>query len=137
MNAPEYRTLREACGLSQQDAAALHDVALRTIGHWETGRNNIPAGAERELRDLDATIERGVTNVLTLTAELSQKHGPVDSVLLTRYRTAADYAGSRPDREGLPYPCHNALLGRAMVALRREGYSSEFVWYSAAPRVGF
>ena len=39
MTAAEYRTMREACGLLQQAAAEFHDVALRTIGHWGTGRN--------------------------------------------------------------------------------------------------
>jgi len=136
MTAAEYRTLREACGLSQRDAAVFHDVSLRTIGHWETGRNNVPAGAAEEMRGLNDAIERGVENMLTLVDELAGQHGAPDAVALTRYRTAGDYAGSRPDREGLPYPCHNALIGRAMLALRRLGRNAVVSWHSAQPGGG-
>ena len=121
MTSAEYRTLREACGLSQQDAAIFHDVSLRTIAHWETGRNNIPAGAARELRALNDRIEQGVTNIQTLIGELAGQHGQPEQIALTRYRTLADYAGSRADREGLPWPCHNALIARAMLAIERTG----------------
>lgn len=134
MTPAEFRTLREACGLSQQDAATFHDVSLRTIAHWETGRNAIPVGAAQELLDLNATIERGVQNVLTLAGEIAAQHGEPAIIRLTRYRTADDYAGSRPDREGLAHPCHNAMLGRVLVALRRSGRAAEIVY--AAPAEG-
>ncbi len=133
MTSAEYRTLREACGLSQQEAATFHDVALRTISHWETGRNNIPAGAAQELLDLNALIERGVQNVMTLVAEIAAEHGPADEVALTRYRSLVDYAGSRADREGLPWPCHNAMIGRVVVRMTRERLPFVVAW-SAAPR---
>jgi DNA-binding XRE family transcriptional regulator len=132
MTSAEYRTLREACGLSQGEAATFHDVALRTIAHWETGRNNIPSGAAQELLDLNATIERGVTNMQTLVAELAGQHGTPDQIALTRYRTPADYAGSRADREGLPWPCHNALIARTMLAMQRAGRAVVISWADPA-----
>ena len=96
-------------------------MSLRTISHWESGRNGIPAGAARELLDLNALIEQGVTNALTLADEIAAQHGAPDAIALTRYRTIDDYLGSRPDREGLQFPCHNALLARTMVAFQRAG----------------
>ena len=128
MNAAEYRTMREACGLSQSDAATFHDVALRTISHWESGRNNVPAGAAAELMGLNARLEQGVQNTLTTVSELTAEHGAPAVVALTRYRSAEDYAGCRAAAEGLPWPCHNALIGRVMVALDRIGLRAEVSW---------
>jgi transcriptional regulator with XRE-family HTH domain len=128
LTSAEYRTLREACGLSQQAAATFHNVSLRTINHWEEGRNNIPDGAARELLGLNATIERGVENALTLVGELAGQHGEPDVIALTRYRTAADYANSRAASEGLPWPCHNALTARTMTALERIGARVTISW---------
>ena len=131
MRSAKYRTLREACGLSQQDAAVFHNVSLRTIGHWEAGRNNVPAGAAQELLGLNSTIEAGVTSVMTLFAELAGQHGQPDAITLTRYRSAADYTGSRPDREGLPHPCHNALIARTMLAMQRQDRPVVISWADA------
>jgi hypothetical protein len=49
-------------------------------------------------------------------------------VQLVRYRSPDSYAGSRADREGLPWPCHAALVGRMMVALERAGARVEIAW---------
>jgi transcriptional regulator with XRE-family HTH domain len=125
VNSAEYRTLREACGLSQQAAAAFHGVAVRTITHWETGRNNIPSGAAEEIERLNANIERAV---LDTAKTLKSQHGEPHAVALTRYRTDAGYAGGRAAAEGLPHCCHNALVGRAKIALERLGASVSIVW---------
>ncbi len=116
MTPAEYRTLRETCGLSQQAAADFHNVALRTIAHWETGRNGVPAGAAQELRTLNARMERAASEAVALWHEHS-----AESVALVRYRSLDDYRGSRADREGLPWPSHNALIARLMLALERAG----------------
>jgi len=128
MTSAEYRTLREACGLSVRDAAAFHDVAERTIVHWETGRNGIPDGAGEQLMRLNARIERAVLEVVDLYVDQRDRHGEPDTVALTRFRTAKDYAGSRAALEGLPHACHNALTGRTMVALERIGARVEIAW---------
>jgi hypothetical protein len=128
MTPTEYRTLREACGLSAREAAEFHQVAERTIVHRETGRNGIPDGAAEELRALNATIERGVENALTRVAELAGEHGEPDTVALTRYRTPESYAGSRPAREGLLHSCHNALVARTMLAMQRIGCVVTISW---------
>lgn len=123
MTPAEYQTIREACGLSQQAAASFHNVALRTVQHWEQGRNAVPAGVAEEIRRLDARIERAVLEAVDLATE--QKPDAVD---LIRYRTDESYAGSRADREGLPHGCHNALIGRTRVALERLGMPVRIAW---------
>jgi transcriptional regulator with XRE-family HTH domain len=110
MNSAEFRTLREACGLSQQAAAAFHDVAIRTIAHWETGRNSVPAGAAEEIGRLNATLERAVIEAIDLAEDLKRQHGAPDAVALTRYRTEDAFADSRAAREGLTHASHNALF---------------------------
>lgn len=128
MNSAEYLTLRKACGLSQRGAAAFHGVAPRTIPHWETARNNIPEGAAEELRHLNATIERAVRETLDLYMEQKAIHGEPDAVTLICYRTPESYADSRAGREGLAHPCHNALIGRMMIALERIGARVTIAW---------
>ena len=128
MNSAEYRTIREACGLSQQAAAAFHDVAIRTIAHWESGRNSVPAGAAEEIGRLNALIERAVLEAIDLVQDMKCDHGEPDAVALTRYHSEDAYAGSRAAREGLPHACHNALIGRTKVALERIGARVEIAW---------
>jgi hypothetical protein len=54
------KTLYAAClsrlGLSQAEAAVLHDVRLDTVKSWSAGRNPVPAGAWDDLRDVEAKI---------------------------------------------------------------------------------
>jgi hypothetical protein len=128
MTSAEYKTIREACGLSQQAAAAFHCVALRTVQHWEEGRNGVPAGVADEIRRLDARIERGVIDAVDLYKDPRGQHGTPDAVALVRYRTAESYSGSRPGLEGLLYPCHGALIGRMRIALERIGAVVKISW---------
>ena len=128
MNAAEYRTLREACGMTVRDAAAFHQVAERTIVHWETERNRIPPGAAGELTQLNAQIDRAALEAVDLYREQRERRGELDAVALTRYRTAEDYATSRAAREGLPHACHNALVARTMPALERIGARVAISW---------
>ncbi|WP_428485949.1 helix-turn-helix domain-containing protein [Rhodopila sp.] len=127
MNAAEYRTLREVCGLSARDAAAFHQVAERTIVHWETGRNGIPPGAADELAQLNARIERAVRASVDLYRESAPPDAP-DAVALVRYRTARSYADSRAAREGLSHASHNALIARMMTALEQAGARVMIDW---------
>lgn len=54
------KSLYAAClsrlGLSQAEAAALHNVRLDTVKSWSSGRNKVPDGAWEDLRDYEAQI---------------------------------------------------------------------------------
>ncbi len=128
MTSAEYKTLREACGLSQQAATQFHSVALRTIQHWETGRNAVPSGAADEILRLDASLERAVLEALDLYADKRAEHGEPAEVALVRYRDADAYTGSRPNREGLPFGAHGALIGRLRAAFSRIGVPVTIAW---------
>lgn len=49
-----FRELRHSCLLSRKQAAAYLGVCLRTLRHWETGRNRVPWSAVRLLRVMRA-----------------------------------------------------------------------------------
>ncbi|MDE2155613.1 MAG: hypothetical protein KGJ32_06920, partial [Xanthomonadaceae bacterium] len=49
-----FRELRHSCLLSQRQAAAYLGVCLRTVRHWDSGRNRVPWSAVRLLRLLRA-----------------------------------------------------------------------------------
>lgn len=54
------KTLYAAClsrlGLSQAEAAALHNVRIDTVKSWSAGRNPVPAGVWDDLRDVEAKV---------------------------------------------------------------------------------
>lgn len=54
------KTLYAAClarlGLSQPEAAELHNVRLDTVKSWAIGRRTVPNGAWQDLRSLEAQI---------------------------------------------------------------------------------
>lgn len=54
------KTLYAAClsrlGLSQAEAAALHDVSLQSVKNWCAGRSSPPTGIWDELRAVEAQI---------------------------------------------------------------------------------
>lgn len=117
MSDAEWITLREACGLTQAQAGAVVGAAHRTVQHWEGGRNGIPLAAANALRNLDDLIRQQATLALE---PLARRARPTnDAVVLTRYRSEADYAGSAEALAGLPWAAHAALLWRVMDGLSR------------------
>lgn len=128
MNSAEYKALREACGLSQEDAALFHNVGLWMLAEWERGGDDVPPTAIEELQRLDAALERAVLEAIDHVEEVrDQKPGPA-VVALSRYRTKAGYDASRAGREGLLHACHDALIARTAAALRRVGAVVTIVW---------
>ena len=62
------KTLYAAClsrlGLTQTEAALLHDVGLPTVKHWSTGRRPVPQGVWDDLRQYEAAIVEGAESML-------------------------------------------------------------------------
>lgn len=52
-----FKSSLAICGLSQQQAADFLGVALQTVKHWSSGRNNPPQGVWEMLSDLYRRIE--------------------------------------------------------------------------------
>lgn len=72
MTLNRYRFVREALGLSQEEAAHLHGVALDTISKWERGRRDAPPGVHRDLLALQQRLETAVAELASAMAERSR-----------------------------------------------------------------
>lgn len=59
-----YRLLLSRVGLSQADAATMHQVRLDTVKSWCAGRNRAPAGVMAELRRLYARQKQAAQEAL-------------------------------------------------------------------------
>lgn len=81
------KTLYSAClsrlGLTQSEAAALHEVRIDTVKSWCAGRNRVPPGAWIDLREHEAQI-------VELSEELREKWAlaPAELHIHLRGRTA-------------------------------------------------
>ncbi|MEJ0017496.1 MAG: hypothetical protein WDN25_13215 [Acetobacteraceae bacterium] len=117
MSPAEYRTVREACGLSLQAAAVLHGVPFQTVEGWEVGRLTVPTSAAGDLRTINARIERGAQ----MAVQIWEDSTATEPVMLVRYRSPDDYARRRDLGADLAWPCYEALVVRMMLALERAG----------------
>lgn len=134
MPVAEFITLRQACGLTQQEAGQILGAALRTVQHWEAGRNAVPKSASDGLKNLDDLIRAQASLVLEPLARL--RRPPADPVALLRYRSPEGYAGSALAQAGLPFPAHVAFLWRIMDGLSRLGIRWVVRWYDEATTMG-
>jgi len=106
-----YNLLRLRCGLSQPEAARLHNVRLDTVKSWCAGRNRPPPAVLAELRALHARIERAAAEAL---AAIAAAPG-ADEIEL-------GYAADDHEAEGLGWPCvgaQAAMLGLVLARLDR------------------
>ena len=92
-----YRLLLFRVGLSQADAAALHDVRLDTVKSWCAGRNPAPAGVFAELRALYAQQKQAADEALKAIAGFPE----VDKVEL-------GYAVDDAEAQTMGWPCASA-----------------------------
>lgn len=108
MNSAEFKTMREAVGLSVAEAADLFCVEPRTIRHWESGRNSVPEGVASEITAIDSQLDFIVSEALRVYWE--QKP---DEVVLYRYRDIDELIESQGNFNGWPVSVHAAMLFRA------------------------
>lgn len=92
-----YDLLRRRCGLSQPEAAALHQVRLDTVKSWCTGRNRANDGVMAELRQLHEQIERVATEALAAIAAVPQAE-----------EIELGYATDDHEAQALGWPCVGA-----------------------------
>lgn len=115
MDSAEFKTLREAVGLSVSQAAGLFDVQERTVRYWESGRNKVPAGVADQITGIDAHLEFMTDEAVRVYWE--QKP---DAVELYRYRDEDALLAAYPDFPW-PHSVHAAMLYRVMRRLADSG----------------
>lgn len=123
MTAAEFRTIREALGLSPAQVAGMTGYALRTVQNWDEGTRRVPAIVEQRLMEVEAAIEKTVAVSIPFISGLG-----LNSVCLVRYRTDADLHRYRPDMAGMPASLHAAMLARLRRELFRMGVVSKIVY---------
>ena len=128
MTSAEFKTFREAYGLTAAGAGALFCVALRTVQHWEAGAGPIPDDAARALRNcierIDGLVGRAVDRALVRTSN--------QPLRLIRYPTDAALWRALPAWRNLPVACHTYALARIHGALRQQGIVASIVFQNAA-----
>lgn len=107
MHPAEFKTLREAVGLSISTLVKVIDVDERSIRKWESGKKKLPADVIESLVGIDQLITD-----TTERAFVEFQKDPKDSVVLERYIEEEDYLNAHPEFEGLPITTYSVVLFR-------------------------
>lgn len=107
MHPAEFKTLREAVGLSISTLVKVIDVDERSIRKWESGKKKLP----KDVIEAVVAIDQLLTDTANLAFDEFQK-APKDSVILHRYIEEEDYLTAHPEFEGLPITTYGVTLFR-------------------------
>ena len=107
MNSAEFKTLREAVGLSVSNVANLANVGERTVRYWEAGRNSPPQEISNRLSDINEMLERSANEAIKIYEEKMP-----DEVVLYRYVSDKELHKAHKGFKDLPVTVHAALLFR-------------------------
>lgn len=114
----EWRSRREALGLSQDAYAAWIGTSQAAVSNWEHGRRppRDPVSVRMRVSELEDIMEDLIAQVV---ADVSVEVGPV---VLVTYATDAAWWAASPgaERAGLPAQLHRVATARAAVELGEE-----------------
>jgi len=107
MSAAEFKTLREAVGLSISTLVKVIDVDERSIRKWESGKKKVP----QDVFEKVVAIDKLLTD--TANSEIEKfKTSPTDSVVLHRFIDEDDLHEQHPEFDGLPIMSYGAMVYR-------------------------
>ncbi len=107
MSAAEFKTLREAVGLSISTLVKVIDVDERSIRKWESGKKKVPQDVFEKVTAIDKLLTD------TANKEIEKfKAAPTDSVVLHRFIDEDDLHEEHPEFEGLPIMSYGAMVYR-------------------------
>ena len=107
MHPAEFKTLREAVGLSISTLVKVIDVDERSIRKWESGKKKLP----KDVIEAVVAIDQLLTDTANLAFDEFQKT-PQDRVTLHRYIEEEDYLNAHPEFEDLPITTYGVALFR-------------------------
>ena len=107
MNAAEFKTLREAVGLSISTLVKVIDVDERSIRKWESGKKKAPQDVVARLEEIDSLISQTAKNAYS-----EFQKSPQDSVVLYRFIEEDDYHVAHPEFADLPLSTFGVMLFR-------------------------
>lgn len=111
MHPAEFKTLREAIGLSISTLVKVIDVDERTLRKWESGKKQPPQGVVDSLEAIDALLNKTAANIFAQHQE-SMKNGGQQGVVLERFVEVEDLAAAYPEFKGLPTMSFGVVLFR-------------------------
>ena len=111
MHPAEFKTLREAVGLSISTLVKVIDVDERTIRKWESGKKQPPQGVVDSLEGIEGLINKTAANIFAQHQE-SMKNGGQQGVILERFIEVEDLVAAYPEFEGLPIMSFGVALFR-------------------------
>jgi len=116
MHPAEFKTLREAVGLSISTLVKVIDVDERTLRKWESGKKKLPQGVIDSLVAVDTLLTATANNLFDTTQKT-----PQDSVVLYRFIDEEDLLNQHPEFEGLPMSSYGVVLFRVRQKLMDLG----------------
>lgn len=118
MSAAEFKTLREAVGLSISTLVKVIDVDERSIRKWESGKKKVPLDVFDQVVAIDQLISD------TANAEFKTLQvGSPESVVLYRFIDEDDLYDAHPEFDGLPIMSYGAVIYRLRQKLIDAGVS--------------
>lgn len=137
MNSAELRTIREALGLSRDEAASWLEVSSTRLRQWEDGNRPVPVGVLAQMRSLAIEAER-FTTLEVRGRVVDEPTG--ETVVLLRYRSAEDRVtdeadghdpAERADRGcDLPVVVQAVASWRAAQILLDHGHDARLAWFN-------
>lgn len=107
MHAAEFKTLREAVGLTISTLVKVIDVDERTIRKWESGKKKLPADVIESVVAIDQLLTDTANQLFNALNQQS-----VQSVVLERFIEEEDLLNAYPQFEGLPMTSYGVVLFR-------------------------
>ena len=107
MHPAEFKTLREALGLSISTLVKVIDVDERTLRKWESGKKKLPQGVIDSLVAVDTLVDTTAQQLFSRLQATAQ-----DSVVLHRFIDEEDLLTAHPEFEGLPMSTYGVVLSR-------------------------
>lgn len=131
MTPAEFTILLAACGLNDQQAAALFGVRDRTLRYWRAGHVVVPAKIAAAIAHLDHDLDELVRRTVEALPDIAAEGGgEPEQIRLVAYRNDDDFASYQVEEaKRLRFAsAHRALIGRARRALEEAGYKVRILW---------
>ncbi len=119
MHPAEFKTLREALGLSISTLVKVIDVDERTLRKWESGKKKLPQGVIDSLVAVNTLVDNTAKQLLQDTQKIAQ-----DNITLYRFIDEEDLLNAHPEFEGLPMSTYGVVLFRVKQKLMDLGLTA-------------
>jgi transcriptional regulator with XRE-family HTH domain len=127
MHPAEFKTLREAIGLSISTLVKVIDVDERTLRKWESGKKKLPQGVIDSLVGIDDLLNKTAAHIFKTEKEALDKRDD-SSVVLKRFIEEEDLLNAFPEFEGLPMTSVGVVLFRVRQKFIDLGMSVSIIY---------